>query len=365
MHKVLMIGPFPDPISGVSLANKVVQKILKESSGFTTSIINTSYPVFEEAIGSFSLKKVWFFLLLNFKLYKIFKSDIIYITPGQTFFGVVKYGMFILIASLLKKELIVHVHGNYMGTEYKKLKGVKKNIFFFLVSRFTKGIVLSPMLKQNLLPFIDDKKIFIVYNFAQEFLYSKPKKVDTTNLKIVYLSNLMEEKGILFLLNALKDLEHLGIKYEAKIAGNLDVNLKSKIFNIIESLNNTEYIGVVKGENKRILLNWSNIFVLPTFYKMEGQPIAILEALATQNVIITTSHGGIPDIIEDKTNGFIVPPKNHRAILDVFIDVNNNKEKIHEICENNKIYFQKYFTTNKFSEEIKNVFHASPESRQI
>ena len=107
MKKFLIIGPFPKPISGVSLANKVVKEILDQSDDFKTDFINTSYPIFEDSVGSFSLKKLFFFLMLNLKALKMFKNDIIYLTPGQTFFGITKYAIFILLASVLNKELII------------------------------------------------------------------------------------------------------------------------------------------------------------------------------------------------------------------------------------------------------------------
>ena len=135
MRKVLIIGPFPNPMSGVSLANKVVKEVLDHSSEFRTDFINTSYPIFEDAIGSFSFKKLLFFLNININIVKIFKNDIVYITPGQTFFGIVKYGLFILLAAVLRKELIIHVHGNFLNKQYQNLKGFKKKLFYLLLSK--------------------------------------------------------------------------------------------------------------------------------------------------------------------------------------------------------------------------------------
>uniref|UniRef100_UPI004047A273 hypothetical protein n=1 Tax=Polaribacter sp. TaxID=1920175 RepID=UPI004047A273 len=243
MKKILMIGPFPDPISGVSVSNKVVKNILKKQS--EVSIINTSFPIFSDSIGSFSFKKLFFFLKLNVFCYKVFKSDIIYTTPGQTFFGILKYTTFILLASLLKKELIIHVHGNYLGLQYKQLKGFKKKLFKFLISKFTKGIVLSSSLKSNLLPFIDESKITVVHNFAEEYLYQNMHEKSFDSIKIVFLSNLMEEKGIFNLLEALKQLEAENIQYEAKIAGNIDGSLEYKILSKINELKNTQYVGLI------------------------------------------------------------------------------------------------------------------------
>ena len=52
---ILMIGPFPEPVSGVSLANQVVQGILSENSYFEVDFINTSYSKFDEQLGQFTL----------------------------------------------------------------------------------------------------------------------------------------------------------------------------------------------------------------------------------------------------------------------------------------------------------------------
>jgi len=352
-----MIGPFPNPISGVSISNKIVKEVLEKQSN--VSIINTSFPIFNDQIGKFSIKKMMFFLKVNFQFYKVISSDIIYITPGQTFFGILKYAIFILLASSLKKELIIHVHGNYLGTQYQQLRGFKKRLFSFLVSKFTKGIVLSSSLKNNLLPFIEESKIFIIHNFAEEYLYKNIDKKNFDTIRIVFLSNLMQEKGIFLLLDALKELEDKNISYEAKIAGNVDDTLQNKIMKKISKLKKTQYVGVVSGENKKQLLQWSTIFVLPTFYKMEGQPISILEALATQNLLITTNFAGIPDILKDGVHGFFVNAKSSNDIVLRLLEINENRSIIKQIATRNKNYFLDNFTVNKFSEEISKVFYAN------
>ncbi|MGY8970537.1 MAG: glycosyltransferase family 4 protein [Flavobacteriales bacterium] len=352
MKKVLIIGPFPDPISGVSIANKVVKELLSADSDFLVETINTSYPSFDEQIGKFSIKKFLFYLSLNLSFFKIFKNNIVYITPGQTFFGVLKYSLFISITSLLKKELIIHVHGNYLGKEYQSLKGFKRVLFYFLVSRFTKGIVLSNSLKHNLTPFLEDKNIFSLPNFAQDYLYKEDKKFVKDELRIFYLSNLMKEKGIFCLLNALKNLEKNNIIYKAKIAGNIDQKYSKEILNLFTELKNTEYIGIVNGDDKKNLLEWGNVFVLPTFYKMEGQPISILEAMATTNLVVTTNHAGISDVFQDKINGYFVEKNNENSIQKILSYLAANKSELKKIAEYNKTFFLNNFTVDIFKKNL-------------
>jgi len=364
-NKFLLVGPFPDPVSGVSLANKIVLENLESSKSYKADFVNTSYPVFEDAIGSFSIKKALFFVKINVKALKVFKNDIIYITPGQTFFGIAKYTLFILLSSILKKEIIIHVHGNYLGKQYSELSGIKKKFFYFLISKFTKGIILSRSLKNNLSPFLKTENIHVLNNFAQDFLYYHTEEKSFRELKICYLSNLMEEKGILQLLDALIILEEKKISYSAKIAGNIDENLKEIIRNKISSLKNTQYLGIVKGIEKRELLNWSTIFVLPTFYKMEGQPISILEAMATSNVIISTKHAGIPDIIKHEKNGFLMETNKVDELVELFTYLDENRSKIKQISEYNKTYFINNFTVDIFESEFLKIINNSAKTEHF
>jgi glycosyltransferase involved in cell wall biosynthesis len=352
MKKVLIIGPFPNPISGVSIANKVVEEILNADLNFTVEKINTSYPIFDEQIGEFSIQKFFFYLRINSSFFKVLKNNIIYITPGQTFFGVLKYALFIVAASALRKELIIHVHGNYLGKEYQSLKGFKRVLFYFLVSRFTKGIVLSNSLKHNLTPFLEDKNIFSLPNFAQDYLYKEDKKFVKDELRIFYLSNLMKEKGIFCLLNALKNLEKNNIIYKAKIAGNIDQKYSKEILNLFTELKNAEYIGIVNGDDKKNLLEWGNVFVLPTFYKMEGQPISVLEAMATTNLVVTTNHAGISDVFQDKINGYFVEKNNKNSIEKILSYLAANKSELKKIAEYNKTFFLNNFTVDIFKKNL-------------
>lgn len=356
--KILIIGPFPDPISGVSLANKVVNEVLIEE-GYQTYALDTSFPDFEEKIGNFSFKKLWFYVKLNVKSHTVFKHDTIYFTPGQTFFGIAKYTVFIVLAYLLKKEMIIHVHGNHVHRAYESLQGIKKKIYYFLMTKFSKGIVLSTSLKKNLMPFLKEDQIYVLPNFAEDYLSQNPKVLHSDQeLRLVYLSNLMKEKGILILLEALKILEEQQVSYKAKIAGNIDHNNAAEIDRRIKELQHTTYIGVVKGKEKKELLDWANVFVLPTFYTMEGQPISIIEALATGNVIVTTAHAGIPDIITEKKHGIFVEKESVDDLVTAFQKLSKEPENIQTIRANNQRYFLNNFTIKKFKSKLVKIIQA-------
>ena len=147
-------------------------------------------------------------------------------------------------------------------------------------------------------------------------------------------------------------LEVQKIKYSAKIAGNIDDSSLKEIQSKIKKLKHTSYIGIVDGQEKKELLDWGNIFVLPTYYKMEGQPISILEAMATKNVIITTQHAGIPDLIEENNNGFFIDPKGKGKLEDILIFLAKHQEEILRIAEFNRTHFLRNFTLRQFEENL-------------
>ncbi|MEN8124596.1 MAG: glycosyltransferase family 4 protein [Bacteroidota bacterium] len=357
MKRVLIIGPFSPPITGVSFANDTLFDGLK-GTGIKVDSINYSYPTLKENIGKFSIRKVLYYFKLYFYVYKIPLHKTVYMTPGQSFFGVLKYFPFILISKLFKKEIIIHVHGNHLWKEYENLQGNKKKIFHYILSKFDKGIVLSPKLRKNLTPFIMGGDIYEVYNFVENNILKNTsldliKKKNIETLNIVFLSNLMKEKGIIDFLNSLLILKKNKISFKAKVAGAIDSVSKEEINRLLNQLEeNVEYIGIVSGDDKLNLLIDSNIFVFPTYYSMEGQPISILEAMATGNIILTTDHAGISDIFVNKVNGFYIKNNNPKDIALKIENLSKSLESYKDIMLNNYLEANKKYTTEKFINKI-------------
>ena len=69
----------------------------------------------------------------------------------------------------------------------------------------------------------------------------------------------MIEKGIVDLLEALL-LQDQGVNFKAKIAGGIDTEIEKIILPYFDKLSeNVEYLGVVYGDQKKNLLDWSNV----------------------------------------------------------------------------------------------------------
>ena len=72
------------------------------------------------------------------------------------------------------------------------------------------------------------------------------------------------------------------------------------------------------------LLRCSDIFVLCS--QSESAPLALLEGMSSGLPVVATSVGGIPEIVRDGFNGFLVPPKHPEALAAKIIELNEDKQ---------------------------------------
>jgi glycosyltransferase involved in cell wall biosynthesis len=355
INKILIIGSFPPPISGVSLANKVITLGLKKEKGWEVDIINSEHSITITAVhGNINIQKFHFFKTYLY-LYKVLFSKIIYITIGQSFFGVIKYAPFILLSKILRKKLVFHLHGGHLLDEYNLLKGLKKKAFYFFVSKMDYGIVLSKSLRKNFSEFINPSKIFELPNFYESELKLTEQEIlnlkDYSEIRIIFLSNLIEEKGINLLLEAIIQLYDKGINIKIKVAGNLVSN--NDLSNYFGKYG-IEYVGVVNDKAKKDFLLWGNVFCLPTFYRMEGQPISIIEAMATGNLIVTTKHAGIQDICSSD-NALFCNKNNLRDLLSTIEYLSNNTAEIKAKGLYNYSYAKDLFSEENFIDNANKI----------
>lgn len=104
---------------------------------------------------------------------------------------------------------------------------------------------------------------------------------------------------------------------------------------------------VFLGERRDIwdILPAFDVFVMPSIEK-EGLGSALIEAASCGIPLIGTICGGIPEIIENGQNGFLIPPKNHLALAEAIVKILSDPTKAKEIGMK-----AKEITINKFSKE--------------
>jgi glycosyltransferase involved in cell wall biosynthesis len=138
-----------------------------------------------------------------------------------------------------------------------------------------------------------------------DFLMKPPSRIVSKN-QLVTVGRLSTEKGQFILLKALSILAREGVQFKMVIAG--DGPLRPQLENGIRELGlekQVELAGWRSNAQVRALIRGARALVLPSL--AEGLPVVLMEALALGRPVITTYVAGIPELVTDRTCGWLVP----------------------------------------------------------
>lgn len=138
--------------------------------------------------------------------------------------------------------------------------------------------------------------------------------------RLVCVGRLCEQKGQLLLLRAVHRLREQGTRVELVLAG--DGEMRPQIEALIDDLGIGDQVritGWIGGNTvKQEILN-ARALVLPSF--AEGLPVVLMEAMALGRPVISTYVAGIPELVTDGVNGWLIPAGDVQALADAMRDV--------------------------------------------
>jgi glycosyltransferase involved in cell wall biosynthesis len=125
--------------------------------------------------------------------------------------------------------------------------------------------------------------------------------------KIGYASNINDHKGWRYLLDAyIKIYSEIRGRAKLIIAGDGTKQEVDELLSIIKNCNlenDVEYVGFIANAGDAFI-PYIDLLVLPS--KSEGIPMTILEALGHGVPVLATAVGGIPEVIIDGFNGYLI-----------------------------------------------------------
>jgi len=214
-----------------------------------------------------------------------------------------------MIWSLLvcrKPKFFYTIHNNPLGEEKRgwvnKIRG-----YFFKKKRII-PIAISQQIKSGFENLYGIKDIPVILNGrcdlqkTQEFEtaykeIASYKKTDNTKVFIA-VGRVMTQKNYPLLISAMNKLTNEDVILV--IIGRMD----DEAFSICNAINKGKTYLLGSKSNVQDYLFCADIFCMSSIY--EGLPISMIEAMSVGLPIVSTNVGGIPDIIEDGVNGFLV-----------------------------------------------------------
>lgn len=150
--------------------------------------------------------------------------------------------------------------------------------------------------------------------------------VDSRRLEILSVGSLQPYKGYEFLIRACAILRERGIPYRCRVIGGGD--LRSMLERLIQEQRLGEVfqlLGPRTQDEVSLLLRTGNCYVQPSVVtrtgKMEGIPVALMEAMISGLPVIASCISGLPELVEDGRTGWLVPPEDSDLLADALCDV--------------------------------------------
>lgn len=152
-----------------------------------------------------------------------------------------------------------------------------------------------------------------------------PASNQSNPLRLVCTGRMVAAKGHRILLEALARLASEGIDFTCTLIGDGPERP------VLESLSarlgiadHVRFLGSMAHQPTLSEVAKADVFVLASF--AEGLPVALMEAMALGVPCVSTTIAAIPELIDDHTNGLLVPPANPEALYAGLKQLANNAE---------------------------------------
>ena len=315
--RVLMVGPGKGIAAGISALVETLVPVLEREVDLLYFPTVNGRPLKES--GKLSLRNLTLALSqyarFLYALYR-FRPQIVHLHTSQGI-GWLKDTVLVLACKACRRHIVVHIH----AADFDELYGKQARFLQWhtrKIMRLADAIItVSTVWRNRLAQIVPIDRVFAFRNcidldeFAPHCFDS-----DADGARALFIGSVGPRKGAFDLLDAMGYAKSRGCLLHSWIAGHEEgegemLKARARLHELqLEDL--CELVGIVRGEKKTELLNKASLFVLPSYN--EGLPMAVLEAMASGLAVVTTPVGGIPEVVKDGDNGYLIAPGDVSAL---------------------------------------------------
>lgn len=278
------------------------------------------------------------FAYLKFLYFLIWKDISIVHIHTASYRAFYRESFFVLISKLFRKKIILHIHGGEFEVFYRR----HPDYILYICSKVDCLVAVSSYFLYLFHRYNLNRNIKILYNIV-DYPYLNKKKISGNKVRILYLGAIDENKGIFEVLECIaKNKEKFEHIISLDIAGIGNDKYLKFLIEQNELQDFVTYHGWLCKEDKHKLLSESDIYIQPSYFESLG--IAIIEAMSYGMPVIATRTGGIPDLIEDGFNGFLISVGDMDSLMEYLIYFIKNPDKRRWMGENGKEKSKLFFT---------------------
>ncbi len=198
---------------------------------------------------------------------------------------------------------------------------------------------------------VPQEKRKVIYNLLTDPLKSNFKKSNNNQVDIVCVARLDHSKGQDVLIKAMHLLVEKYPKLRLKLIG--DGPRRYELVELSRSLQVSEkvdFMGRIPHEDvlKNVFTSYLNIHPA----RVDNCPLAVIESIALGTPLVASNTGGIPEIIRDGVDGFLVPPDSPEALANAIEKILESPELRDTLAKNARERFLSTFELTNGVQDI-------------
>lgn len=363
--RILFILHLPPPVHGAAMVGKYIKDSELIRSEFDCSFVNLATAANLEDIGKVGFRKLFSLLKLLGTVWRQVRSRkpaLVYITPNAV--GGAFYKDFVVVQMLkwMGCRVVAHYHNKGVATRQERWLDDKLYRLFF---RGLKVILLADVLYHDIKKYVGRENVMICPNGIPDVLPPTTECDDEPASdmvpRLLFLSNLIESKGVLVLLDALKVVTEKGCRVVCDFVGGETAEMDAQRFDEEVARRQLQHVAVYHGKkygtDKEAYWGRADIFVFPTFYPNECFPLVLLEAMQHALPCVSTNEGAIPGIVEEGRTGFVVERQSPEATADAICKLLDSAELRKRMGTVGRQRYEQMFTLQAFEHRMCDILH--------
>lgn len=310
--RVLVVGPTPPPYLGPAVNTQALLAHGALRERFDVLHLDTSDRRDISNSARFDATNVRLALRHGAKYLAMLarhRPDLVYLPISPSRLGLMRDLQFLLPAVARGCALVIHQRGGQMQRLYATSDPLTRAALRYVFARVSRVIVLGECFRPDFANLIAEDRIVVVPNGSDPALFRgrESPPPPPRPARVLYMGFLMEAKGYRDLLEVARRLRgmitlHLAGEY----MNDAERSFTERFIEEHGLADTVELLGVVSGDSKIAAFKRADIFAFPSAYRWEGQPTAIIEAMAAGLPIVSTRHVAIPETLTDGEDGFLV-----------------------------------------------------------
>lgn len=363
--RLVVVGPTPPPFHGVAVMTAQLVRALEQLDALAGHV-DTRDPRALATIGRLDLRNVWLGTLHAWQLWRLLQRESdagVHVSISQGTWGLVRDAVLVAVVRLSRRRLYVQLHGAGLADFYASSSRPLRWLIRAVLAQAHQAWALTPQLRAQFDGLVPPQRVCCVPNVVDDPSRAARKAPrNGSDFRILYLSNLLPEKGCFDVVRAVRRLGARSRGWEVRIVGSGAADVERSLHGEITALPadcaDVRMLGQQAGEAKRREYEWADVFVYPTQYPPEGQPLVLLEALGAGLPVVSTRWAAIPETILDGEVGILVDPGDEDALARALVRLAHNPELRARLAGAARLRYQTEFRPERLVRDLETVLGA-------